>query len=172
MTAESRTITPRALTPEAFAPYGDVMMVETTAKHFEINEGHTTRFHDLARLDLERDGGHPLLSIFRSQPKALPLILEVMERHPLGSQAFYPLSPRPYLVVVAPPGDFDPAAVVAFLVRPDQGVNYHAGTWHHYSLALDETSDFLVIDRGGPGDNLAEVRLSPPIRIDLEGGAS
>ncbi|WP_281301554.1 MULTISPECIES: ureidoglycolate lyase [unclassified Iodidimonas] len=172
MTAENIILMPRPLTPEAFAPYGDVMMVETASEHFAINEGHTTRFHDLARLDLQRDGGHPLVSIFRSQPKALPLLLEVMERHPLGSQAFYPLSPRPYLVVVAPPGGFDPAAVVAFLARPDQGVNYHAGTWHHYSLALDETSDFLVIDRGGPGDNLDEVRLHPSLRIDFDGGRS
>ncbi|MCY1176174.1 Ureidoglycolate lyase [compost metagenome] len=86
----------------------------------------------------------------------------MMERHPLASQAFVPLSGRAYLVVVAPAG---PAPQVedlrVFLARGDQGVNYAPGVWHHPLLALDEVSDFLVIDRGGPGDNCDEVKLTP-----------
>ncbi|GEQ98406.1 ureidoglycolate lyase [Iodidimonas gelatinilytica] len=168
----SRILPLQPLTAAAFAPYGDVIDCASAKEALSINEGHTTRFHDLAALDLGREGGHPLISIFRSTPKARPLRLELMERHPLGSQAFYPLSGNPYLVVVAPKGPFDQKAMVAFLARPDQGVNYHAGTWHHYSLALGGVSDFLVIDRGGPKDaagaNLDEVRLDPAMTIDLE----
>ena len=87
-----------------------------------------------------------------------------MERHPLGSQAFIPLSGRPYLVVV---GRDKPENLEVFLAGPTQGVNYRAGTWHHYSLALEAPSDFLVIDRVGPGENLEEVVLNPQQRIRI-----
>lgn len=94
-------------------------------------------------------------------------MLKVFERHPLGSQAFVPLSGRPYLVAVAPAGAFDPTAVQVFRARPDQGVNYARGVWHHFCLALGAESDFLVIDRAGPGDNLDEVNLAAPDQIDV-----
>lgn len=154
-----RPLRPRPLTSEAFAPYGDVIAAGG-GEHRAINYGATTRFHDLAALDVTGDDGQPLVSIFRSSPLPTPLTLKVMERHPLSSQAFMPLDGRPYLVVVAPPGDFDIARVEAFLAGPGQGVNYHRGTWHHFSLALGEPSDFLVIDRGGPGENLDEIFLA------------
>jgi ureidoglycolate lyase len=154
---EQRILKPEPLTPAGFAPYGDVIECATAAEQRHINYGHTIRFHDLARLDLEKDGGRPLVSIFRSTPLERPVPIKVMERHPLSSQAFYPLSGLPYLVVVADRGDFDPATLKAFLARPDQGVNYQAGTWHHYCLALEGVSEFLVIDRGGPEKNCDEV---------------
>ena len=85
----------------------------------------------------------------------------MLERHPLGSQAFLPLGERPYLVVVAPPGaPPSPASVRAFLAAPGQGVNYAPGVWHHPLLALDAVSDFWVIDRAGPGDNCEEITLA------------
>ena len=90
-----------------------------------------------------------------------------MERHPLGSQAFVPLNGRPYLVAVAAGGELDPARIEVFLAAGDQGVNYAAGTWHHYSLALEAESDFLVIDRAGPGENLDEVELSDADWIEV-----
>lgn len=145
-----------ALTRDAFAAFGDVIEAANAAKVYAINAGTTTRFHDLASIDTARDGGRPLLSLFRAQPRELPFAITLLERHPLGSQAFVPLSTRPYLVVVAESPDALPRA---FLARDGQGVNYHAGTWHHPLLALDDTSDFLVIDRGGPGDNCDEVTL-------------
>lgn len=155
-----RRLKPEPLTAEAFAPFGDVIEAGPAAEQRAINYGATTRFHDLARVDVAEDGGEPLISIFRSTPIARPVRVKIMERHPVASQAFMPLSGRPYLVVVAPPGDLDPDKIRAFLAGPGQGVNYARGTWHHYSLALDEVSDFLVVDRGGPGDNLDEVELT------------
>ena len=163
-----RRVTPKPLTAELFKPYGDVISIEAASDRRSINEGHTTRFHDLAHLECAREGGRPILSIFRSRPKPLPIEIEVMERHPLGSQAFFPLSGHPYLVVVAKerPEDID-----VFLASPDQGVNYHANTWHHYSLALGGESDFLVVDREGPGNNLEEVHLAPDQRVLISAAA-
>jgi ureidoglycolate hydrolase len=86
-------------------------------------------------------------------PLAMPIKIEMMERHPLGSQAFMPLSQHPYLVVVAPKGKFEQDKIEVFLAQPTQGVNYHKGTWHHFCLALNQDCDFLVIDRSGNGNN-------------------
>ncbi len=156
-----------SLTPAAFAPFGDVISTAAAREVREINYGHCQRFHDLARLSLDREGGRPLLSLFRASPLPTPIRIQRMERHPLSSQAFYPLSGRPWLVVVAPPGEFDPCTLRAFLAEPGQGVNYLPGTWHHFCLALAEVSEFLVIDRGGPGDDCDEVELDPAPVLDL-----
>jgi ureidoglycolate lyase len=155
-----RTLTPRPLTAEAFAPYGQVIEAAAAREAIPINYGATTRFHDLAGVNVGDQGGEVCVSIFRSSPLPQPIEIKLMERHPLGSQAFVPLSGRPYLVVVAPAGELDPDRIEAFLAGPHQGVNYAKGTWHHYSLALDAESDFLVIDRKGPGGNLDEFELA------------
>lgn len=152
-----RTLVPEPLTADAFAPFGDVIEANDRAEVIPINYGWTTRFNALA--DVAVGDGHAILSIFRSKPLA-PLVLKIFERHPLGSQAFIPMQGRPYLVAVAPPGDFDPSAVRVFRAAANQGVNYAKGTWHHFLLALDAESDFLVVDREGPGDNLDEVELA------------
>ncbi|SME92128.1 ureidoglycolate lyase [Pseudogulbenkiania subflava] len=147
------------LSREAFAPFGDVIEASEAVRHFPINGGNTERYHDLASIEPGPEG-RAIVSIFRGQPRALPFRVEMMERHPLGSQAFIPLSGRPYLVVVAPAGA-PPAAtdLRVFLARADQGVNYRTGVWHHPLLALDAVCDFLVVDRSGPGHNCDEVQL-------------
>lgn len=142
-----RTVTPEPLTVEAFKPFGDVIEASDEATKLAINYGNTTRFHDLAGVDVMAEGGRPGVSIFRSTPLAQPIAIKIMEYHPLSSQAFVPLTSNSYLVVVAPAGDFDASAIRVFKAHGDQGVNYRAGTWHHFSLALDGVSDFLVIDR-------------------------
>ena len=134
-----------------------------------INEGHSLRYDDLADIDVVEASGRPLINIFRSTPKPLPLILRTMERHPLSSQTFIPLGDQPYLVVVARAGEFDINAIEVFLAGNRQGVNYHRGTWHHYSLALNKICDFLVIDRGGEGENCDEITLEYALEIVLEG---
>ena len=151
---------PEPLTREDFTPYGDVIETDG-AEHFQINQGTTTRFHDLARIDVDREGGRPLVSIFRGLPRVLPLPIEIMERHPLGSQAFIPVSDRPFIVVVGGNGPRPAASDLrAFITRPGQGVNYARGVWHHPLIALGEESDFLIVDRGGPGENLEEIDLA------------
>ncbi|MCC2596341.1 ureidoglycolate lyase [Pusillimonas sp. MFBS29] len=155
------------LTREAFMPYGDVIEASSQVKHFTINDGNTERYHDLAHIDPGHDG-KAIVSIFRGLPRTLPFQVSMMERHPRGSQAFMPLSGQPYLVVVAPEGE--PPALEqlrVFFCQGTQGVNYRTGVWHHPLLALNAVSDFLVIDRSGPGENCDVVGISPAGLIAL-----
>ncbi|CAG9245787.1 Ureidoglycolate lyase [Paraburkholderia unamae] len=152
------------LTRAAFAPFGDVIELEG-ARHFPINGGTTERFHDLAAIDVDEAGGRPIVNVFRAQPRAWPVEIAMMERHPLGSQAFVPLGDVGYAVVVAPAGAFDPAHLRAFWAGRGQGVNYAKGVWHHPLLAFDRVSDFVVIDRGGAQPNCDEITLAAPWRL-------
>jgi len=162
-----RQLNIQPLTRNAFAPYGDVISTAEAMDVIKINEGNTQRFDNLANLSICSESGNPCLSIFRSNPLPLPITIYALENHPLASQAFFPLSERPYLVVVAPPGELDESRIEAFLAGPEQGVNYHPGTWHHYSLALQETSDFLVIDCHTEQPNCDEVNLATPRQLQL-----
>jgi len=153
------------LTREAFAPFGDVIEASDSVRHFSINDGNTERYHDLANIDPGADG-KAIVSIFRGQPRSLPFAVTMMERHPHASQAFIPMSGRPYLVVVAPAGDAPgPDDLRLFVCQGDQGVNYAAGVWHHPLLALDAVSDFLIFDRSGPGDNCDVIELAESCEI-------
>lgn len=163
MTAQpALTLEIQPLTREAFAPFGELIEASDAAQHFTINAGNTERYHDLARIEPGPDG-RVIVSIFRGQPRTLPFTVQMMERHPKASQAFIPMSGKPYLVVVAPAGE-PPAAqdLKVFLARGDQGVNYATGVWHHPLLALETVSDFIVIDRSGPGHNCDEVQFDTP----------
>jgi ureidoglycolate lyase len=146
------------LTRAAFKPYGDVIELDG-AKQIPINLGTTMRFHDLCNVDVTDEGGHAIVNLFRGQPRVLPFECKMMERHPLGSQAFIPLDDRPYLVVVAPAGELVEDEIRAFVTRGWQGVNYAKGVWHHPLLALGKVSDYIVVDRGGEGKNLNEQDL-------------
>ena len=136
------------LTRAAFAPFGHVIETDG-AVHYPINNATTERFHDLAPVT----GSKTLVSIFRGRPFAPPIPIAMLERHPLGSQAFVPLDRRPWLVVVAPTGaDGAPGTPQAFLATGAQGVSYAPGTWHHPLLALEAVSEFLVVDHAAPGN--------------------
>ncbi|PAJ75036.1 ureidoglycolate lyase [Pseudoalteromonas sp. NBT06-2] len=150
-----------------FTEFGDVIECVDSVKSFEINQGFTTRYHNLADVDVTDNDGKAIINIFRSTPLALPIQIGMMERHPKGSQAFIPMGTNPYLVVVAPKGDLDLTKIRVFLATAEQGVNYHKGTWHHFCLALNEQSDFLVVDRGGKGDNCDEIALIDEQKITI-----
>jgi ureidoglycolate lyase len=143
-------LTIEPLSKAAFAPFGDVVELEG-AEHFTTNQGQAERFHDLAKIDVAREGGRPVLSVFRTEPWTLPLRIILMERHPISSQAFVPMSDAPFLVVVAKGGQPPrPGDLRAFRTNGRQGINYAPGTWHHPLLAL-VPGDFLTIDRTGSG---------------------
>jgi ureidoglycolate lyase len=160
-----REMTPEPLTAEAFRPFGSVIEASDAAARLDINQGHAVRYDALAEVDVGDGAGTPVISIFRARPLSA-LVLRVFERHPLGSQTFVPLSGGAYLVAVAPAGDFDPAGIRLFRAEPHQGVHYRKGTWHHFLLVLEE-SDFLVVDRAGPGDNCDEAELAPGDEIQV-----
>ena len=143
------------LSREAFAPFGEV--IETTAANsFPINAGTTIRYHDLAQVELAGEAPRTLVNLFDGQAWRAPIAIRMLERHPLGSQAFYPVDGARMLIVVAPPGELDESQIRAFLSAPDQGVNYARGTWHHPLLSLQRPGRFLVVDRGGAGHNCDE----------------
>lgn len=148
------------LTRESFAPFGDVI---GTAGHegFLINNGFATRYDDLAKVDVLEQGGRPLINIFRVRPWPVPIKVKMLERHPWSSQAFVPLSKAPFLVLAAPRGDKVVAKDLrAFITNGEQGINFHRGVWHHPVLALHAETDFLVVDRGGQGENCEEFYLT------------
>lgn len=155
------TITAEPLTRAAFLPFGQV--IETAgATHYPINGGRAERFHDLARIELAGLHPRPLLSIFRGEPATLPYACPMLERHPLGSQAFYPLTVHPFLVIVAPDEGGTPGTPKAFLTAPGQGINIAINTWHGVLTPLEAVSEFLILDRGGDGDNLEEHAFAEP----------
>lgn len=147
------------LTKAAFAPFGDVIEVEGAERRL-INNGTTERFHDLAKVEASGTNGRVLINIFRGQSFSLPVDIVMLERHPFGSQAFVPLNGRPFLVVVAEDDNGKPAKPRAFLANGDQGVNYWRNVWHHPLVALEQTSDFLIVDRAGDENNLEEYFLT------------
>ena len=159
-------IRPEPLTKDAFLPFGNVLETDGVRPEM-INFGNTQKFGDLAEITLE-DGGQAQLSIYRSHAIELPFRILLMERHPLGSQAFYPLHERPFPLVVALPGTFPGAeGIRVFLTNGRQGVNLHPGVWHHYQITLGQDSDYIVFDRGGTGENCQEHRLTEEVLLDI-----
>lgn len=165
--AERPAITLRAepLTRERFAPYGDVIEgSHNTAQ--AMNAARFERFDDLCDVDVE--GGDVAISVARCRtPTTLPLRIDMVERHPLGSQAFVPLTPCRMVIVVAAPGEaVDAADLRAFVSNTRQGINYHRGTWHMPLVAFEAGQEFLVIDRGGHEANCDTHRLGEFVLLE------
>lgn len=155
MNDEALRLPVEPLSAQAFAPFGEVIDTASARRSFAINAGTTLRYHALATAQVE--GGEVAISLARAQPQALPFRLRLLERHPLGTQAFVPVRPCRWLVVVSEDPQARPRA---FLAQGGQGVQYGRGCWHHPLIALDAVSDFLIVDRIGPGDNCEEAPLA------------
>lgn len=147
------------LTTAAFVPFGDVLDCQGAPDKL-INAGLCGRFHDRATLDF--GDGRAGISLFQAQPRSLPYTLDLMERHPEGSQAFIPMSEHPFLVTVAPDKGGVPGTPLAFLTAPGQAINLHRGTWHGVLTPLHGPGLFAVVDRIGSGANLEEFSLATP----------
>ena len=148
------------LTRQGFAPFGDV--IEMSGTPLSINQGFADRFDDLCHVDVV-DGGTVKVSLFEARPRPAPIKIDLMERHPLGSQAFYPLQSEEWLVLVCA----DPRVEKSFhcfRATGKQGVNYARNVWH-FPLLVFAPSRFIVVDRKGPGVNLEEVALALPLLI-------
>ncbi len=156
-----------ALTSAAFAPFGDVIEVSGEPDRL-INEGRCGRYHDLANLDFHHDG-RAGINLFRSEPISLPFSLALVERHPLGSQCFLPMTDCDYLVVVGEDLDGEPINLKAFLAGPTQGVNYHRNTWHGVLMPIGRQATFAVVDWIGDDKNLEEFHFRTPIAVSNNG---
>jgi ureidoglycolate lyase len=160
------TLRPEPLTAAGFAPFGEVIEAALDASR-AMNDARFERFDELCTIDIEA-GGRVAVSIASCRtPSALPLRVDRVERHPLGSQAFVPLQPCKMVVVVAPPGDIvDATDLRAFVTRPRQGFNYHRGTWHMPLIAFAADDQFLVIDRAGDAPNCEERMLDGVVMLE------
>ena len=155
----------RPLTQEAFAPFGTVIEADPASMRY-INGGTTERYHALAEAEAVGEDAKVIINLFRGSPRAFPYVIDMMERHPFGSQSFSPLDDRPWLVVVAEDVDGKPGRPQVFRAGGRQGVNYRRNVWHHPLIAVGAVSDFLVVDRLGGGVNLEEVFLEEPFIIE------
>ena len=159
MTDEIRV---QPLTAHAFAQFGEVLEAQGTPDRI-INQGLCGRFHDIATLDFIN--GRAGLSLFRSEARSLPYRLEMVERHPFGSQAFLPMTADPFLVIAAPDEAGTPGRPQAFHTAPGQGINFARNTWHGVLTPLAPPGLFAVIDRIGAGDNLQEHWFETPYEV-------
>ena len=156
---------PVPITRERFAPYGDVIE-SADADKAAMNAARFERFDDLCSIDMGGDG-RVAISIARCRvATSLPYRIDMVERHPLGSQAFVPLTPSRMVVVVAPPGESVEAGdLQAFVTNGRQGINYRRGTWHMPLIAFDNGQEFLVIDRAPDRPNCEEHVLDEPVML-------
>ncbi|WP_323775747.1 ureidoglycolate lyase [Leisingera sp.] len=159
----SRLLTAKTLTAAAFAPYGDVIEV-AGAPDKMINQGMCGRHHDRAALDFGPDG-RAGISLFDAKARHLPHKVDMVERHPEGSQAFVPVSGVPMLVVVADDDNGVPVNLQAFISQPGQSINLHQGTWHGVLAPLGAPGQYIVVDRIGTSPNLEEHWFKEPFTV-------
>ena len=146
-------VEPKPITKENFSKFGDVITTENI-KPLEINNGYAKRSDDIAKIDTSNENGETTISIFSALKRSFPMKIDMMEKHPLGSQAFIPMKETTFLTLVAPEGEKpDLKKIESFIVSKGIGINYNAGVWH-FPLISTEDMDFLVVDRKGSGDNL------------------
>lgn len=159
----TNTLAIEPLTAEALTPFGDLIEVNGQPDKV-INQGKCGRFHDLAKLDF--NGGRAGISLFRGEIASFPITVQMVERHPDGSQAFIPMSETGFLVVVAPDENGVPGRPRAFLTAPGQAINFHRGTWHGVLTPLSAPGLFAVVDRIGTGANLEEHWFDTPYSVE------
>ena len=146
-------IKPIKISRDNFSKYGDLIS-SNDINPVDINAGYAKRFDNLANINTSNDGGKTIVSIFSALKRTLPMKIDMMENHPLGSQAFIPMKETTFISFVAPPGEKpDINKIESFIIPPRTGINYKPGIWH-FPLISTENTSFLVIDRKGDGENL------------------
>ena len=166
---EAKTLRAEPLSEAAFAPFGRV--IEAVGEpDFTINAGRCGRFHNRATPLLEdrSEGAELALSVALSKAAPIPLLLDLMERHPLGTQAFVPMEGTRFLVTVAADDGGRPGRPRAFVTDGGQGIQYDANCWHGVLAPLTGPSRFLIVDRVGPGENLEEFSFETPYRVVID----
>ena len=146
-------IKPKKITRKNFKKFGDVISTKKI-KSININNGYAKRFNNLCRINTSSKKGNTIMSIFSAKKRKFPMKIVMMEKHPLGSQAFIPMSETKFLVFVAPKGKKpNTKKIQSFIVPKQTGINYKPGIWH-FPLISTKSMNFLVIDRKGIGNNL------------------
>ena len=148
-----KIIKPKIITRTNFVTYGDLISSDEI-KPMDINAGYAKRFDNLANINTSKGEGKTIVSIFSAIKRNFPMKIDMMEKHPLGSQAFIPIKETTFLSFVAPSGESpEISKIQSFIIPPKTGINYKPGIWH-FPLISTEDINFLVIDRKGIGENL------------------
>ncbi len=163
MANEEHFISHKKITAELFKPFGDLLQLKDAADML-INQDMCERHHNLTDIDFE-DGSKAGISLFKAKPRSLPYKLEMMERHPKGSQAFIPMYEQPFLVIVAEDNGGAPVTPIALLTQMHMGINFHKNTWHGVLTPLKAPGIFAVIDRIASDKNLEEYWFDTPYII-------
>ena len=146
-------IKPKKITRKNFQKFGDLISIKKK-KSININDGYAKRFDNLCRINTSSKKGKTIMSIFSTKKRKFPMNIKMMEKHPLGSQAFVPMNETTFLVFVAPKGKRpNTKKIESFIVPKQTGINYKPGIWH-FPLISSKNMNFLVIDRKGIGNNL------------------
>ena len=146
-------IEPIKITRNNFAPFGDLISSDNI-NPIDINAGYAKRFNDLANINISKNEGKTIVSIFAALKRAFPMNIKMMEKHPLGSQMFMPMKETTFLCLVAPEGNYpEIKKIQSFIIPPKTGINYKPGIWH-FPLISTEDTNFIVVDRKGSGENL------------------
>ena len=146
-------INPKKVSKKNFKKFGQI--IDTSKKqYFKINDGYAKRYDNLGKIDTSVKKGTTIVSIFSAKKRKFPMKIEMMEKHPLGSQAFVPMKETSFLVFVAPKGkEPNLKKVESFRIPKQTGINLNPGIWH-FPLISTKNMNFLVIDRKGKGNNL------------------
>ena len=148
-----KVIKAKKITKKNFSKFGQ--LIDTSKKNpININDGYAKRFDNLINVDTSKKRGKAIVSIFNAKKRKFPMKIDMMEKHPLGSQAFIPMEDTKFLIFVAPKGDKPNIYKIQSFVVPRQtGINYKTGIWH-FPLISTKNMNFLVVDRKGKGKNL------------------
>jgi len=148
-----KIVKPIKISRSNFSAYGDLISSDNI-NPMDINAGYAKRFDNLANVDTSSEGGKTIVSIFSALKRTFPMKIDMMEKHPLGSQSFIPMKETTFLSFVAPAGESpEISKIQSFIIPPKTGINYKPGIWH-FPLISTEDTNFLVIDRKGSGENL------------------
>ena len=154
-------ISPITICKDNFKPFGDIIEYDKE-KSFIINQRTTERFDSLATVNVKY--GNPIISLFKANPRKLPLEVQFLEKHPYGTQAFFPLNNYPWLVIVS--SSTNPNSIICFSLKGNQGIQYNIDTWHYPLITLHKKQDFIVIDRDNSNENINVMKLKEKILIN------
>ena len=146
-------IKPKKINKTNFSKFGQI--IDTSKKkYFRINNGYAKRYDNLGKINTSLKKGRTIVSIFSAKKRKFPMKVDMMEKHPLGSQAFVPMKETSFLVFVAPKGNKpDLKKIQSFRIPKQTGINLNPGIWH-FPLISTKDMNFLVLDRKGKGNNL------------------
>jgi len=152
-TVSTRYLDVETPTPEAIAPFGQLVGADPSAPR---PEGAFYQAVSTYRPDFVSEDGTEL-AVCTVQRR--PMSVQWMERHFKHTQAFIPLGGKPFLAILAPPTegelpDLDQAR--AFLFDGQAGLLMHVGTWHEFPFALVDNTQLVVVLRSETMESLRE----------------